>query len=138
MKIYLFSAILGLSCHTLTLFSCSERWLVLVVVCGLLMRWLLLWSTDSGAVTLNSYGARAKLLHCMWVLPRPGAKPMSPALAGRFLTTKVPQNNFIYLFIYLFLAMLGLCCFKGFSVVLYRGGYSVVAVCGLLILVHRL
>ena len=29
---------------------------------------------------------RACLLHSMWKLPRPGIKPMSPALAGRFLT----------------------------------------------------
>ena len=26
----------------------------------------------------------------MWDLPRPGIKPMSPALAGRFLTTGPP------------------------------------------------
>ena len=30
---------------------------------------------------------RACLLHSMWKLPRPGIKPMSPALACRFLTT---------------------------------------------------
>ena len=35
----------------------------------------------------------------MWDLPRPGLEPVSPALAGGF-----------YLSIYLFMAVLGLCC----------------------------
>ena len=39
---------------------------------------------------LSSCGARAKLLHGMWDLPAPGLEPMSPALAGRFLTTAPP------------------------------------------------
>ena len=37
---------------------------------------------------LNSCGARASLLPGMWDLPGPGIEPMSPAEAGRFLTTK--------------------------------------------------
>ena len=36
---------------------------------------------------LNSGGARAQLPRGMWNLPGPEIKPMSPALAGRFLTT---------------------------------------------------
>ena len=36
---------------------------------------------------LSSCGARAQLLCGMWDLPRPGLKPVSPALAGGFLTT---------------------------------------------------
>ena len=42
---------------------------------------------------------------------------------------------FIYfknLFIYLFIAALGLHCFRGFSLVAESRGYSIVAVCGLL------
>ena len=39
---------------------------------------------------LSSRGARAQLLHGMWDLPGPGLKPMSPALAGRFLTSVPP------------------------------------------------
>ena len=39
---------------------------------------------------LSSCGSRAQLLHGMWVLPRPGLEPMSPALAGRFSTTAPP------------------------------------------------
>ena len=39
---------------------------------------------------LSSCGSRAQLLCGMWDLPRPGLKPMSPALAGRFSTTAPP------------------------------------------------
>ena len=39
---------------------------------------------------LSSCGTRAQLLCSMWDLPRPGLKPVSPALAGRFLTTAPP------------------------------------------------
>ena len=40
--------------------------------------------------SLSSRGARAYLLHGMWDLPGPGIEPVSPALAGRFLTTVPP------------------------------------------------
>ena len=46
---------------------------------------------------LSSCGARAQLLHGMWDLPRPGLEPMSPALAGGFLTT-APPGKPAYLF----------------------------------------
>ena len=39
---------------------------------------------------LSSCGARAQLLRGMWDLPRPGIKPVCPALAGGFLTTVPP------------------------------------------------
>ena len=39
---------------------------------------------------LSSRGSRAQLLRGMWDLPRPGLEPVSPALAGRFLTTAPP------------------------------------------------
>ena len=44
---------------------------------------------------LSSCGARALLLHGMWDLPGPGIKPVSPALAGGFLTT-VPPGKSLY------------------------------------------
>ena len=37
---------------------------------------------------LNSCGAEAYLLHCIWDLPGSGIEPVSPALAGRFSTTE--------------------------------------------------
>ena len=39
---------------------------------------------------LSSCGTRAQLLRGMWDLPGPGLEPVSPALAGRFLTTAPP------------------------------------------------
>ena len=38
----------------------------------------------------SSCGSWAELLHGMWDLPRPGIEPVSPALAGGFLTTAPP------------------------------------------------
>ena len=39
---------------------------------------------------LSNCGSRAQLLRGMWDLPGPGLKPVSPALAGGFLTTAPP------------------------------------------------
>ena len=50
--------------------------------------WLLIAVTSLIAVHgRNSCGARVQLPRGMWNLPGPEIKPMSPALAGRFLTT---------------------------------------------------
>ena len=56
-----------------------------VVACGLS-------SCGSRALELrlSSYGAWAYLLHGMWDLPGAGFEPVSPALAGGFLTTAPP------------------------------------------------
>ena len=42
---------------------------------------------------LNSCGAQAQLLHGTWNLPVPGIKPVSPALAGGFLSTAPPGKS---------------------------------------------
>ena len=42
---------------------------------------------------LSSCGAWAQLLRGMWDLPGPGLKPVSPALAGGFLTTAPPGKS---------------------------------------------
>ena len=65
---------------------------------------------------------------------------MSPALAGRILTTGSPGKSLYQLvfFIYnfnLFLAVLGLCCCVGFSLIAMSRGYCPVVVRGLLIAV---
>ena len=39
---------------------------------------------------LGNCGSRAQLLRGMWDPLRPGLEPVSPALAGRFLTTAPP------------------------------------------------
>ena len=81
---------------------------------GFSLLWLLLlWSTGSRRTgfsrcgswalerRLSSCGARALLLRGMWDLPRPGLEPVSPALAGGFLTT-VPQGKPQIISIYTF------------------------------------
>ena len=42
---------------------------------------------------LSSCGARAQLLRGMWNLPKPGLEPVSPSLAGGFLTTVPPGKS---------------------------------------------
>ena len=53
-----------------------------------------LWLSSCGFLALghrlSSFGAWAKLLCCMWDLPRSGTEPVSPALAGGFFTTEPP------------------------------------------------
>ena len=93
----------------------AVRGLSLVAASGgySLLRWagfslwwlLLLWSMGSRHAgfsscglralerRLNSCGARASLLRGMWDLPGPGLEPVSPALAGRFLTTAPPGKS---------------------------------------------
>ena len=74
---------------------------------GFSLRWFLLFqsagsrcagfsSCHSQALEhrLNSCGARAQLLRSMWDLPVPGHEPVSPALAGGFLTTVPPWKSF--------------------------------------------
>ena len=73
---------------------------------GFSLRWLLLLrSTGSRRMglsgcglralehRLSSCGARALLLRGMWDLPGPGMEPVSPALAGGFLTTAPPGKS---------------------------------------------
>ena len=48
------------------------------------------WASVVVAHGLSSCGVQAQLLRGMWDLPGPGLKPVSPALAGGFLTTVPP------------------------------------------------
>ena len=68
----------------------SLRWLLLLQSMG--SRRVSFSSCGSWALErrLSSCGARAQLLSGMWDLPGRGLEPMSPALAGRFLTTAPP------------------------------------------------
>ena len=53
---------------------------------------------------LSSCGAWASLLCGMWDLPGPGLEPVSPALAGGFLTTVPPGKSLRFVFLlFLFL-----------------------------------
>ena len=61
---------------------------------GFSLQWLLLlWSTGPRSAGFSSCGAQAWLLRGMWNLPGPGLEPVSPTMAGRFLTTAPPENS---------------------------------------------
>ena len=61
---------------------------------GFSLWWLLLLqSTGSRCMGFSSCDSQAQLLRGMWDLPRPGLEPMSPALAGGFLTTAPPGKS---------------------------------------------
>ena len=106
----LFLPVLGLCSCTRAFSSCSE-WSCSSLWCAGFSLWwlLLLQSTVLGAwasvvvarglsscgsqaleCRLSSCGERAQLLRGMWDIPRPGLEPVSPALAGGFLTTAPP------------------------------------------------
>ena len=101
---------LGLCCCARAFSSCGEWGLFFVAVCVLLIvvasccgaQALGLWASVVVARglsscglwalerRLSSCGTWAYLLHGMWDLPGPGIEPVSPALAGGFLTTAPP------------------------------------------------
>ena len=94
---------MGLCCCVRAFSSCGERGLLFVAVRGLLIvvaslvvehglqaRGLSSCSSWALERRLSSCGARAQLLRGMWDLPGPGLEPVSPALAGGFLTTVPP------------------------------------------------
>ena len=110
---------LGLRCCVWAFSSCGERGLLFVAVRGLLIevaslccgaRALGAWtsvvvtrglsSCGSQALEgrLSSCGARASLLRGVWDLPGPGIEPVSPALAGRLLTTAPPGKPWHVIF----------------------------------------
>ena len=46
-----------------------------------------MWDSGAPERGFSSCGPLAPLSHGMWNLPGPGIEPVSPVLAGRFLTT---------------------------------------------------
>ena len=58
------------------------------------MGWLLLFqSTGSRCMDFSSCGAQTYLLQSVWDPPRPEIEPVSPALAGGFLSTVPPGHS---------------------------------------------
>ena len=95
-------AALGLHCCSRALSSCDERGLLFVVVHGLLI------AVASLCCGARALGAQASVVVArgprgMWDLPRPGLEPVSPALAGGFLTT-APPGKPIVVFLNFFLS----------------------------------
>ena len=89
--IYLFLAVLGLRFCARAFSSCGKRGPLFIAVRGPLTI-VASFVAEHRLQThrLSSCGSRAQLLCGMWDLPRPGLKPVSPALAGRFSTTTPP------------------------------------------------
>ena len=71
--------------------SCGKRGPLFIAVRGpLTMAASLVAEHRLQTRKLGNCGSRAQLLRGMWDPPRPGLKPVSPALAGRFSTTAPP------------------------------------------------
>ena len=92
----LFLAVLGLRFCARAFSSCGERGPLFIAV----RRPLTIAASPVAehrlqTGRLSSCGSRAQLLRGMWDLPRPGLEPVSPALAGRFLTTAPPGKPLI-------------------------------------------
>ena len=93
--IYLFLAVLGLRFCARAFSSCGERGPLFIVVRGpLIITASLVAEQRLQTRRLSDCGSRAQLLCSMWDLPRPGLEPVSPALAGGFLTTVPPGKPF--------------------------------------------
>ena len=71
----------------------SLRWLLLLRSTGFRHMGFSNCGTRALERRLSSCGARAQLLRGMWDLPGPGLEPLSPALAGGFLTTAPPGKH---------------------------------------------
>ena len=84
-------AVLGLRFCARAFSSCDKRGPLFIAVRGpLTVAASLVAEHRLQTRRLSSCGSRAQLLRGMWDLPRPGLEPVSPALAGRFLTTAPP------------------------------------------------
>ena len=93
-----FLAALGLRCCAWAFSSCGERGLLFVAVRG---------SSQCGGFSYcgaRALGTRASVVAApgssaqaqrLWDLPGPGLEPMSPALAGRLLTTAPPGKSLV-------------------------------------------
>ena len=92
-------AVLGLRVCARAFSSCGKQGPLFIAVRGpLTIVASLVVEHRLQARRLSNCGSRAQLLHGMWDLPKPGLEPVSPALAGRFLTTAPPGKPLQYLF----------------------------------------
>ena len=102
-----FLAVLGLRCCTRAFSSYDERGPLFITVRGPLTIAASLVAEDRLQThRLSSCGTRAQLLRGMWDPPRPGLKPVSPALAGRFSTTAPPGKPSLAFFTRIFAGIL--------------------------------
>ena len=93
-------AVLGLRFCARAFSSCGKRGPLYIAVRGLLTIAASLAAEHRLQMRrLSNCGSRAQLLRSMWDPPRPGLKPASPALAGRFPTTAPPGKPHLYIFV---------------------------------------
>ena len=84
-------AVLGLRFCARAFSSCGKRGPLFIAVRGpLIIAASLVAVHRLQTRRLSNCGSGAQPLCGMWDLPRPGLEPVSPALAGRFLTTAPP------------------------------------------------
>ena len=74
-------------------FSCCRAWALGMQASVVVARGLSSCGLQAPECRLSNCGARAQLLRGMWDLPGPGIELVSPALAGRFLTTVAPGKS---------------------------------------------
>ena len=84
--IYLFLGVLGLRFCVRAFSSSGKQGPLFIAVRGPLT----VAASSIAEHRLSSGGSQAQPLCGMWDLPRPGLEPVSPELAGRFLTTAPP------------------------------------------------
>ena len=90
-------AVLGLHFCARAFSSCGKQGPLFIAVWGpLTVAASLLAEHRLQTCRLSNCGSRAQLLRGMWDLPRPGLKPVSPALAGGFSTTAPPGKPYVY------------------------------------------
>ena len=92
-------AVLGLRFCARAFSSCGKRGPLFIAVRGpLTITASLVVEHRLQTCKLSNCGSRAQLLRGMWDPPRPGLKPVSPALAGRFSTTAPPAKPHLPIF----------------------------------------
>ena len=92
-------AVLGLHFCARAFPSCGKRGPLFIVVRGpLTIVASLVAEHRLQTCRLSNSDSRAQLLCGMWDLPRPGLKPVYPALAGRLSTTASPGKPHVFSF----------------------------------------
>ena len=96
--LFIYLAVLGLRFCARAFSSCSKRGPLFLAVRGpLTIAASLVAEHRFQTRRLSSCGSQTQLLRGMWDLPRPELEPVSPALAGRFLTTAPPGKSSLFL-----------------------------------------
>ena len=105
--IYFWLCWVFISAHRLSLVKVSRdySWLQVGAHCGGFSycgaHALGTWASVIAAHGLSSCDTWAQMLHGMWNLPAPGIEPISPALAGGFLSTAPPGKSWICILTYI-------------------------------------